>query len=349
MRIPWPFNKLETRESYTDTVIAAIVARAQGKTLAIPAATAALESCAGLVGRAFMSAEVSGRDVISEALTPTTLELMGRSLIRIGQLVMLITTEGGRLVLLPAETVDVSGPPQPDRWEYRLTVGGPSHTMSYDHVPASEVVHIMYAAEPSRPWHGVGPIQVAHLAGKLSAETVNALANESSGPVAQLLGIPVDGDDPTVEKLKADIANAAGRVALLENSDWGDAGGGNMALKPNRIGPNPPEGLVSVADLASREIFGACGLSPSLFQISPAAALREAYRIALFNVIQPLGVLVQAELRAKLDTSITFAWEELRAHDLSGRARSFQQMVAGGMDVGQAVQVAGLMVADAEA
>ena len=33
----WPFSKLETRDdSYSDTVIAAIVARAQGKTLAIP-------------------------------------------------------------------------------------------------------------------------------------------------------------------------------------------------------------------------------------------------------------------------------------------------------------------------
>ena len=347
MRI-WPFgNKLETRNSYySDVVLAGIVARAQGKTLAIPAATAALESCAGLIGRAFLSCEVSGRDVVAEALTPTTLELMGRSLIRIGQLVMLITTEGGRLVLLPAETFDVSGPPQPDRWEYRLTIGGPTHMQTYDHVQASEVVHIMYAADAAKPWQGNGPIQVAHLAGKLSAETMNALANESSGPVAQLLGIPVDGDDPSVEKLKSDIANAAGRLALLESGDWDEQGGGNVALKPNRIGPNPPEGLVSVADLASREIYGACGISPSMFQISPAAALKESYRIALFNVIAPLGVLVQAELRAKLDASITLGWQELHAHDISGRARAFQQMVVGGMAIDKAVQLAGLLVSD---
>ena len=51
-----------------------------------------------------MSAEVSGREIIAEALTPSTLELIGRSLIRRGQVVFLIVTEGGRLALLPAET-----------------------------------------------------------------------------------------------------------------------------------------------------------------------------------------------------------------------------------------------------
>ena len=51
----WPFgNKLETRQesSYSDVLIAALVSRAQGKTLSIPTATSALEACAGLTGRA---------------------------------------------------------------------------------------------------------------------------------------------------------------------------------------------------------------------------------------------------------------------------------------------------------
>ena len=35
-----------------------------------------------------------------------------------------------------------------------------------------------------------------------------------------------------------------------------------------------------------------------------------------------------------------------KASDLSGRARAFQSMVGGGMDVKQAVSIAGLMVED---
>ena len=53
----WPFsgNRLETRASYTDTLIAGLLGRAQGKTLAVPSATAALEACAGTVSRGFRS------------------------------------------------------------------------------------------------------------------------------------------------------------------------------------------------------------------------------------------------------------------------------------------------------
>ena len=79
--------------------------------------------------------------------------------------------------------------------------------------------------DASTPWRGNGPIAVANLAGQLSAETVRALAEESSGPVGRLLGIPVDGQDATVAGLKSDITQAKGRVALLETGDWNTAGG----------------------------------------------------------------------------------------------------------------------------
>ena len=159
----WPFDdKLETRDdSYSDTLIAALVARAQGKTLSIPTATAALEACAGTVGRGFAASEVSGPDSIISALTPSILEMVGRSLIRTGEIIFLIDTSSGRLRLIPAETHDIEGGPFPEEWEYRLTLGGPSRTITYDYVQASSVLHFRYAVDPSRPWRGNGPIEVA--------------------------------------------------------------------------------------------------------------------------------------------------------------------------------------------
>ena len=71
---------------------------------------------------------------------------------------------------------------------------------------------------------------------------------------------------------------------------------------------------------------------------------REAYRLALFGVVAPLGRMVEAELTAKLEDSISLSWVEMRAADLMGRARSFKAMVEGGMPLADAVAVAGLML-----
>ena len=314
----WPFgDKLETRaeSSYTDTLIAALVSRAQGKSLGIPTATAALEACVGTVGRGFAASEVTGPDSLTRALTPGVLEMIGRSLIRTGELVLLIDTQAGRLRLVPAETHDVEGGPFPEEWEYTLTLGGPSKTVTYGFVPATSVLHFRYAADPARPWRGNGPVEVAALAGKLSAETVNALASESSGPVGRLLGIPVDGADATVAALKLDIKNAAGRTALLETGDWGNAGGDTKVdLDTKRFGAEPPASLVELLDASTREIYAACGFNAALWGGSQAASVREAWRLALFGVLSPLGRLVEAEARDDICSMVTSA--RLQAEDI---------------------------------
>ena len=158
-----------------------------------------------------------------------------------------------KLRLVPAESHDVSGGPFPEEWEYRLTLGGPSKTMTHEFVPAQSVLHFRYAADPARPWRGNGPVQVAALAGKLSAETVRALAEESSGPVGRLLGIPVDGEDATVKGLATDILNAKGRVALLETGDWNAAGSDTKVdVETRRFGAEPPASLVELVSVASQ-------------------------------------------------------------------------------------------------
>ena len=226
---------------------------------------------------------------------------------------------GGKLRLIPAETHDVEGGPFPEEWEYRLTLGGPSKTVTHEFVPAQSVLHFRYVLDASTPWRGNGPIAVANLAGKLSAETVNALANESSGPVGRLLGIPVDDADATVEGLKADIKNAAGRVALLETGDWGNAGGDTkVSLKTERFGAEPPAALVELVDVSSREVYAACGFNSGFVgRLSGCKSVREAWRLALFSVLAPLGRLVESELQDKLEDTVTLSWQELRASDLS--------------------------------
>ena len=198
-----------------------------------------------------------------------------------------------------------------------------------EHVPSTSVLHVRYAVDPERPWRGLSPLAVASLAGRLSAETVAALADESSGPRGSFLPLPkTDGEDDTVAQLKADIRKLGGALAIVESmaDKWGTGEGASRSdWDQKRLGADPPDALVDLARHASDEVYAACGVSSSLFSSADGTAQREAWRRLLFSTIAPLGRIVENELRVKLDTpDLRLTWNELRASDLAGRARAFQ-------------------------
>ena len=105
----------------------------------------------------------------------------------------------------------------------------------------------------------------------------------------------------------------------------------------------PPQPLVDLQALATREVLGACGLSPALFFDGQAAAVREYYRLALFSVVAPLGAAVLAELREKLDApELELSWRELRGNDLVARSRAVGSLVGAGATFESAAMAAGL-------
>ena len=348
----WPWTREKRESSFTDALVVQLLSSATGASLALPTATAALETCCGLVSRAFSAAEVAGPAWARAALSPQCLGMIGRALIRDGEIVFAVDAEAGELRLFPAADHDVTGGHSPASWTYRLNLAGPSYLATRTPIPAEGVLHFMYTADPARPWHGVGPIESAKLAGRLSAETVKALADEAGGPRGHLLPVPeTDGQDGTITELKADIKRLNGSTAVVESmsSGW-QTGDHNTAPRSDweakRLGFDAPASLIQAANLATREILSACGVSPALFEASAAAAVREAWRQLLFGTIAPLGRLVAHELSRKLEAEVSLDWHELRASDLAGRARAFQSMVGGGMDVAKAAALAGLMVDD---
>ena len=342
----WPFSSkpdVETRadSSYTDALVAAITANASGKNTAFPTATASLEACAGIVGRAFAAAQINGADI-----RPDTMALIGRSLIRRGEILFRISVGARGIQLHPAASHDIDGSYDQDTWMYRLNLAGPSEQWTVERVPFAGVIHIKYACDPETSWRGYGPLQVAMLAGRLSAETVSALADEASGPRGAFLPLPIDGADPTIEKLKQDVRTLKGQIAFVESTADSWQSGGASPKKDwstERIGANPPQSMVMLAQHSSMEVMNACGINPALFSAGDGTASREAYRQLLFSVLLPLGKLVSSELSLKLETDVTIEWGEIRAADITGRARAFQSMVGAGMDVSKAMGLSGLM------
>ena len=351
MRLPWTKDhNLERRDSsYTDAIVAAIVATAGGGGNAVPTATGALESCAGLVGRCFAAASVSGLpEATTRAITPMVLNTIGRSLIRDGECLYFLEVDDGGVQLRPASTWSIEGGSQPSSWVYRIDLPGPSETTTVDRVVAASVLHFKYSVEPSRPWKGIGPIATASLAGRLSASTIKALGDESTSPTANLLPVQADGEDPTVARLKADIRAATGETLLVEtqgSGGWGAEGSARTGdnWTPRRLGANPPAGLIAAAQLGRTEIMGACGVWAGLFDQASDGGQREGFRRFLHATLSPLGRIVSAEIQEKIDPRANLGFDAIFAGDLSGRARAFQSLVNGGMALDKAAALAGLM------
>ena len=287
-----------------------------------------------------------------ESLTPGCLGFIGRELIRNGETVLYLAVEGGRLRAWPCADWDVNGQgPDPMTWTYRVNVPSPDKYVTFAKVPAASVLHFRYQTDPGYPYRGISPMEAAAQSGRLSAELTKALADEASGARGNLLPIPMAGDDPKLDPLKLAIKRLNGGVALVESmgSGWNKD---TMATRPmqdweaKRLGMNPPLAMVELQKVISDEVFATCGTA-GLFNVSDAAGKREAYRQFLHSTVMPTARLVEAELTAKMEAPIQLNFDSLMASDISGRARAFQSMVGGGLDVAKAAALSGLMTAEA--
>ena len=351
MRFPW--TKAETRAaaSYTDAIVDAILRNARG-TKPNAYTTGAVESAASLAARAFASATVTP-DV--PAVTPLVLSTIGREIIRRGECLYLIDVDPETgLRLTPVTSWDIEGGPDPRSWIYNVQLAGPSADVLRRSTSAG-VIHIRPYVEPSAPWRGVSPLTAASSTARLLAETEAALADESSGTRGHVIPLPQGnaGDDDDADdglgKLQADIGKLKGGTALVETTSAGFGEGRGASpqtdWKPQRIGANPPDSLRQLRVDAEMTTLAATGTPVELITArSDGAAVREAWRRYSHAFLQPVGRLVAAELADKLDApGLALDFSALFASDITGRARAFASMVNGGMDVGKAAALSGLL------
>ena len=239
MRLPWSKTstngeRLEKRDAgggFTDAVVSAIEAQA-AQQVADVSSTAAIEAVAGFLSRAFAGATVEAEPTARNAITPPWLAQVGRSLVREGASLSVISVEGGRLDLVPAafwnfEALDVPGAELERDWFCRATTYGPSS--SYTRLlPRDGLVYIRWGTSPGTRYRGQGPTSWASTTARLYGEAERSLADEAKGPIAQILAIPQDGgdddDNDPLSMLKADIKAARGKAVMVETTaaGWGE-------------------------------------------------------------------------------------------------------------------------------
>ncbi len=327
------------------------------------AATAAVETAAGWWGRTLALAEVTPGNRRTAALTPAFLELAGRELARVGELVCDIDTSGGMLRLHPsAQSYVTVGSVDPRTWIYTITLTGASDTRVV-YRRRDGVVHLQYGTAPGRSWAGRAPWMAAGLSGDLIAGIERQLRGEASSASGYVLPVPDVGDqgqtgadtdapDP-LAALAAKLAAAGGKLQLSATMMAGFGAGSGLAPShdwtPRLFGINPPPGTVELRRDVHRDIAACYGLPSVLFDhAAPGGSIREAWRQALALSIQPVVELVKGELRRALDVpDLLLDMKKARAADVVMLSRAVGSLVnakpgEGGMTVDQAREVVGL-------
>ena len=342
MRWPWE------RRDYTGDVTAAVTAaldtggRGPGP---------ALEAACGYWQRAFASAKVENApDAVIEALTPEFLGMVGRGLVRYGNLVAEIQVND-MIRLHPATWYQVEGAtPDPSGWTYRMTRSHPDSNGAQATLTVrrwAQVLHFRFATDQRRPWVGISPVSRDLMAGDCSGAF--AISSELNTATFKLL--PVDAADTVLDDLKASIkalvaGKTRGGVIPVKSrthertrrdqrpmGDWAQAtiGPENAAIPPLR-------------DNLALSILSAAGVPPALAHSSDSAGQREAYRQFVNLSVLPIAAIVQHELRGKLDApDLTLSFDALGAGDITGKARAFQSFVQGGMDIERAAMLTGVL------
>ena len=350
----WP--RREKRDSggdFSDAVVRLIEAQAAG-TAADASSTAAVEAASGSLSRAFSAATVEAAPWAKKTINPVVLAQIGRDLVRSGDSLHVIEVTGGKVQLIPCSSWHWEGSHNPDTWTVRASAYGPSTSTTWN-LPAAGVVFCRWGSTPGQPYVGIGPTSWAHTTARLQSEAEKALADESAGPIAQLLPVPAAGaaigDVDPLAGLKADIAAARGKAVTLETTSVGMGTGRASApqddWKVRRLGPNPTATQALIAQQAFERTLAAAGVPPSLFISDDGTAQREAVRRWHLGTVLPLARQVEHELSLKLETPVVLRFDSYPL-DLAGRAAAFQKLIAGGMPIEQALAVSGLVIPDSE-
>ena len=362
MRV-WPFNRgarnpqasasLQAAPDgdYTDRVVADFEARATGGR-APASALAATEFAAGLLGRTLSRASVEGAPDVRLAVTGPLLALVGRALVRRGELLLLIdvSPDDGAVTLAPAGSFDVRGGWRPESWRYRCDLFGPSGNITRL-VGADSVCHFRWNVDPVRPWHGQPAIALASATASTAGEAEKSLQDEARVTLARVAASQAATSDQATDYAR--MLSAGGVVPVV--GGMGPMTGGGIvpttAFKPARMGPEPTSEQVELRRDAARELLEALGIPSTLFVgTASEGAQRAGFRRFVVATVEPVAELIAAELSLKLETTVRLDLSMLATPDAEvssarargSRANAYAVLVGAGMGDQEARTAAGL-------
>ena len=329
--------------SYTDLVLAGLLAQQGRGAAAAEWATGAVQSAAGLWARCLSVATSE-----HEAVNPEVLGAIGFDLAVVGEHVSVLQVGGdGRVALLRASSWNISGGPDPLSWQYDVSLSGPTGTHTRV-VPAGGVLHVRYLPDNRSPWRGRAPWTRAPTLSKLAAEVEASLVREARLPTKQIIPMP-QGAKELSQNMLDGILDESGRV-ILPTTTAGGMGAGRTSApltdwKISRLKSEPEEALVGLC----RDIPGQIGVLYGIPTVMSSGTgsesiVREAFRRFVLTAIEPLALITAGELTRVFEQPIELDLSELAHIDLAGRARAFKAYTGSGLSTSEAAQLVGVEV-----
>ena len=336
-RVP-PATEVRSGEnSYTDLVLAGLLAQQGRGAAAAEWASGAVQSASGLWARCL---SVATSDL--EAVTPDLLGAIGFDLGIVGEHVSVLQVDGsGRVSLLRAASWNISGGADPATWMYDVSLSSPTGTHTRV-VPADGVLHVRYLPDNRTPWRGVAPWKRAPSLSKLTAEVEAALVREVRLPTKIIIPMP-QGANIDTNTLRSDFQNPDFQVASPTTVAAGFGAGRSSApltdWKVTRLKSEPEESLVGLCKDVPGQIGVLYGIPNVLTSGSGSETqTREAFRRFVLTAIEPVALIVSRELTRVFEVPVELDLSELAHADIAGRARAFKALTAAGMSPSDAAE-----------
>ena len=323
--------------SYTDLVLAGLLAQQGRGAAAAEWASGAVQGAASLWARCL---SVATSDL--EAVTPEVLGGIGFDLAVVGEHVSILQVDGtGRVALLRAASWNIAGGADPRSWIYDVSLSTPTGTTTRV-VPADGVLHCRYLPDNRTPWRGVAPWKRSPSLSKLAAEVEAALIREVRLPTKIIIPMPQGGNIDT-NTLRSDFQNQDFQIAFPTTTSAGYGAGRSSAplsdWKVTRLKSEPEEALVGLC----RDIPGQAGILYGIPTVMSSGTgsesiVREAFRRFVLTAIEPLALIVSRELTRVFEQPISLDLSELAHADIAGRARAFKALTGAGMSPSDAAE-----------
>ena len=307
---------------YTVRIVTGLERAAHGE-IANPDALALAEACAGLWERAISSATVQPDSIALRSVSPSVLALAGRALAATGNAIFGIMVDTDGVTLIPASQWSIAGDAPESEWRYRLDFAGPSGSRTAE-LPSSAVVHCRIGVSAGEPWRGQSPLRRANVSARLAAAIESSFRREMALPVSRL--VPVSGTAAPVQ-IGSYASNVVAGGVVVAGAGGTDTRG--SALAPGRVGPQPDTVSEALRSSLGTEVAAAMGVPPPLLAAnSDGTAQRESWRRFWLGTVSPIGRIIEAELRRKLDDGVSVSFDALAAADEDGRSRAVARRAA---------------------